>query len=121
MSENEDPNKLFKALAKLKGIRANIDPKRHDIHEKYVHEYNATVDEIASSINDDLGTFLVPDSEIKPRITGGNYMTGETKYSSDNWSEVQLLLTKLDSLINYLETLLGNQQPKQPFGFTDKT
>lgn len=113
---NDDPNRLFKALAKLRGIRANVDEKRHETQEKYVHEYNTTVSEIAQVLQDNLETFLVPGNEIRPKVVGYGPTTGK-RYSSDSWTETQLLLTKLDSLINYFEMLLGGEEPKRPAGF----
>lgn len=115
--KDDDPNKLFKALAKLRGIKANIRTDRHEVQEKYVHEYNDTVSHIASSLQDDLDTFIVPTSEIKPTML--SYIPGkETNYSSDKWCETQLLLTKLDSLISYMEMLLAREEPKKPMGFS---
>lgn len=114
---NDDPNIIFKALAKLKGIRTNIKEASHYTHEKYIHEYNATVSEIAGVLQDNLDTFLVPQTEIAPKITSISPSTG-TKYSSDRWGETQLLLTKLDSVIGYFEMLIGNKEPKSPMGFS---
>lgn len=120
MNQSSDPNKLFKALAKLKGIKGNVKADNHETQEKYVHEYNTTVQEISSSLNDNLNTFLVPSAEIRPKITGFSRSAGR-RYSEDKWTETQLLLTKVDSLIEYLEMLLSNQEPKPPFGFSSSS
>lgn len=114
--DNEDPNIIFKALAKLKGIRANVKEAAHYTQEKYINEYNATVMEIAKASQDNLDTFLVPQAEIIPKIVSRSPSTG-VKYSPDRWGETQLLLTKLDSITAYLEMLIGGREPKGPIGF----
>lgn len=114
--DRKDPNKLFKSLAKLKGIKANINVKSHTTQEKYVNEYNETVKSISESINDDLDTFLVPKKEIQPKVTSTS--PAGKRYSADKWTETQLFLTQVDSLIDYLEMLLEHREPKRPFGFS---
>ncbi len=117
MGNHEDPNQLFKSLAKLRSIKSNIDVGRHEIQEKYVHEYNETAKSISAVLSDDLSSFIVESEHIKPMMGSYNSLTREASYSSDKWCETQLVLTKLDGLLNYLEMLLSNQEPKPPIGF----
>ena len=113
----KDPNKLFKALARLNAIKSNLNASARYTHERYVDEYNETVDDIEGELKDNLDTFRIPFSEVNPKITSRSPSTGP-RYSSDSWTETQFFLTKIDGLINYMEMLLTNKEPKKPFGFS---
>ena len=112
---------IMRAYARLKSLKGNL-PKTTVLREKYVDEYSAVVSSLEKA-GYELSEFKIPSSEVKPRVTSSNYITGETTYSDYNTVERCYLLVKLDGLLSYFElhiaqvaepdrTVLGFKQPK---------
>lgn len=113
-----EEDKLKRIFAQLSAIKVNL-PEGYDINEKYIDTYNKLVDELASGMDESLNEFLVPNNELRHRITSGNYLTGETNYSEDRWCERGMFLMKLDSLMGYFTLTLQPvpQTPEHQLGF----
>jgi len=108
-------DKILRAYTRLVALKENL-LSRHDIHEKYIKDYHEIVDVLSSEAHTSLGEFRIPAHEIKPILTGGNYLTGEKFYSKDNYCERTLFLSKLDALLSYFQIKYLSKE-KQEIGF----
>ena len=113
-----DDRKWKLATAQFHAIRTNIPTL---IHENLVIEYHEALTAMASASGEDFDSFRIPQSEIKPRVTGGQVgfggNPGRTFYSKDNFCDVNLFKRKIDSLFRYLPALddaQANQDSNAP-------
>jgi len=108
-----DMERILRLYTRLKGLRDNL-PKGYETNEKYTNEYNSLVDALSTSSGSDLSEYKVPQSEIKPSVTG--VIGGVTQYSNDRWTERTLLLTKLDAILSYF-SIKYSSDSKHRIGF----
>ena len=114
MAENEQ-DVLARAFATLSSLRKNIN-QMGSVPETYVHEYHRVLDKL-ENIKIDVSEFRIPESEIKPKVTSINIISGETKYSSEKYVSEKYLLTKIDAILGYFE-IITSEKPRR-IGFTN--
>ena len=100
---------LARAHAKLVALRNNI-ADMHSVNETYVTEYHASLD-LLEGIGIDVSDFRISSSEIQPLLTSWNIYDGSKTYSSAKFVPKALILTKLDSVLIYLQDT-GSQKPR---------
>jgi hypothetical protein len=109
MSENKQ-DVLARAYAKLSALRKNIDQMadyRSKITETYVREFHYVLDSL-ESLAIDITEFRVPDSEVKPLITGSS-LEGGKRYSDDKYVDKSFILTKIDAILGYFEIITADK------------
>ena len=112
MEENKQ-DKLKRARATLSSLRENIPQMPSPIPAKYVHEFHTGLDKL-ESIGIDVSEFRIPDSEGKPRTVASQYVAGRKMWSSEVIGvEKSFLLTKLDKILSYLDSLTSDK-PEKP-------
>jgi hypothetical protein len=112
-----DIDKLYKSLAILKALKSNV-ASTSSVDEIYVTEFRNVLDKLRS-IGLQMDDFDVPGTEVKPRQTSIN-MFGVSTYSSEKYVDKYYLLTKIDSVLNYLNLLLEKRPPELGFSKPDK-
>ena len=111
MSQQE----LIEAYARLKALKSNL-PERSSVELKYVEEFHSILRLLTHTSGLDLSNFRVPDSELKPIVTGGNYITGTVDYSEDSYCQRAFLMMKIDGVLTFFE--IQSSQPKPKIGFS---
>jgi hypothetical protein len=110
-----DEREWRKALAEFQAMRGNIPGY---ISEAFVHDYHGILDRMARASEQDFDSFRVPQSELKPRVTGvrvaGRRSPGKTYYSNDNFCNSNLFQRKIDGLTAYLPTVEESMRQPQP-------
>lgn len=106
---------LVRAYAILSALRKNIEQLEYNVPEKYVHEFHNVLDKM-KGIGIDVSEFRIPDSEIAPRVTSFNRLTGERRCSEEKYVDRPLLLTKLDAILTYFE-IITSEKPRR-IGYT---
>lgn len=118
MTKNNQ-DELIRACTTLQSLRENIkEMKNPDIEETFVNEFHNALDKLASSTGKDVSDFRIPDSKIAPIRTdipvtypGEGHTTGGT-YSKEKYVDKPYLLTKIDSVLKYLE-IITSEKPKR--------
>ncbi|MCA9347357.1 hypothetical protein KC930_02120 [Candidatus Saccharibacteria bacterium] len=103
--------------ARLSALKENI-PK-NDVSEYYVDEFHDVLEEIMELGSDycDLEKLKVPHSHVK-RLTAAYYPDeDETVYTSEKYVERDILIGKIDAVLNYLR-LLAKPADRKRIGFT---
>ena len=111
MSQQE----LIEGYARLKALQSNL-PDRSSVEEKYVAEFHSILNLLIQTSGLDLSNFRIPDSELKPIVTGGNYRTGTVDYSDDNYCQQAFMMMKIDGVLTFFE--IQSPQPKPKIGFS---
>jgi hypothetical protein len=106
---------LAKLLARLTALKNNL-PK-HLVSRKYADEFNSILAELEKSSGEDLNEFKIPASEIQPRVTSFNMISGQKTYSFDSYCEREFLLMKIDGVLGYFTLLLQPTEIKNQMGF----
>jgi hypothetical protein len=74
-----------------------------------VAEYHAILRLLTDSSGEDFSSFQIPDSELKPRVTGwqvgSSRRPGSTFYSKENFCEYDLFERKIEALSHYLQAI----------------
>ena len=110
MAESNNQDILIRVYATLSSLRKNISQINYGIEEKYVNQYHEALDRL-QSIGIDVTEFRIPHSEVRPRSTGGSYITGETFYSEEKYIDKPVILIKLDAVLSYFEIITA-ERPK---------
>ena len=114
VKENQDA--FVRAFAMLSSLRKNIGQMTdYSILETYVREFHTVLDKLGTT-RVDVSEFRIPDSEVKPRETGGSYVTGERWYSEEKYVDKPYFLTKLDAILGYFE-IITSEKPRK-IGFS---
>jgi len=103
MSQQE----LVEAYARLKALKSNL-PDNSGVELKYVQEFHSILRLLTQTSGLDLGNFRVPDSELKPIVTVGNYGTVTN-------CQRAFLMMKIDGVLTFFE--IHSSQPKAKIGF----
>ena len=99
----DDPDVIARALAALRALRDNV-AQLGTVGEVYVTEYHDTLD-MLEGIGIDTAQFRVPASQVQ------FYPIGTAKFVPKH-----LLLTKLDTVLNYFQ-IIASEKPKK-IGFS---
>jgi len=112
---------LARAFKMLSSLRKNIDQMTDpNVPEKYVNEYHVVLDGL-KVIGMDLPEFHVPDSEVKPKVTGVSPVSyiggggGHVSYSKEKYVDKPFILTKLDAILGYFESITSEKPRKIGF------
>lgn len=120
MTANDSAGDIVaRAYARLVGLRKGLPDDKHvEVHERYVREFHSALDHL-QGLGFKMDDFRVPTSEIRPRVEGGNYLTGEVDYSRDNYVDRSLLVAKLEAVMTYFEISgpAAAEPPKRRLGF----
>ncbi len=103
----------LKAYTLLKSLRQNL-PETYEVSKDWVDDYHSILDSIETSTGQSLKEFRVPDSDIHPQVTGGNYVTGQVSYGKLVVYPSRLLL-KVDAVLSYY-TFQNSATEKPRFG-----
>jgi len=98
--ENDAEDRIIRLYSRLLALRRNV-PEEIQVHEKYGKEYNDAVDDFENELGTDLDEFRMPLREFKTIVAKKTPTT--TSYTKEKYLERAFLLTKLDSLIAYIE------------------
>ncbi len=116
MSKNSQ-DELVRAYATLSSLRKNTD-QIHDITPIYVNEFHSVLAKL-EGIGITVSEFRIPDSEIKPRPSSINSLTGEVSYTQERYVAKAYFLTKLDAILGYFE-IITSEKPKRIGFHTEK-
>ena len=116
MADSIEDN-IARAYARLVSLKSNLpgDP----VPETHVIEYHEALKHL-EDLAFDIGEFKIPSSMVKPIVTGGNYITGEVRYSDDKFVAHAYFKTKLDAVIGYFELKVqqrSNPESQREIGF----
>ena len=111
--EKNSRDELLRAYVLLKSLRNNID-QIGSVPEKYVNEYHTILEKIEKNVNITLTEFRIPEPEIKPQPRSFNPRSG-TVYSSEKYVARPFMLTKMDAVLGYFETITSSEPPKMGF------
>jgi len=112
MTDQKD--QILRALSLINGIKSNV-PKDTKLPERWVQEYHNALQKVETAMDADLADFRIEESDLAAVPVSSNVLTGETRYSGDRYCEKALLLQKVDSVLNYLNSLL--RPPEKKMGF----
>lgn len=106
-----DGDKLARAYARLKSLKTNLPPSQSRVVESYVTEFHGALDSLAQ-MGIDVAEFRVPQDQVRPplAITPGRNSAYTTRYVERN-----LLLVKVDAVLNYLEMIMTRESPRLGF------
>jgi hypothetical protein len=109
-----DEKEWQRALAEFRAMQGNIPGY---ISEGFVREYHGILDRMTTASGEDFESFRIPQSELKPRVTGfrpaGRRSPGATYYSKDNFCDSNLFQRKIDSLASYLPAIESTSHQMQ--------
>jgi hypothetical protein len=99
-----DEKKWRMAVAEFQAIRANVPGF---VGESFVNDYHLVLDKMASASEEDLDSFRIPTTELKPRVVSfqmGSFQggPGRRQYSKDNFCDSNLFQRRIDALSAYL-------------------
>ena len=106
--------KLLEAYTRLVSFKNNI-PIKGNFPEKYVTEYHDILHLLENTTGQDLAGFVVPDTEIKPRLSKISRIHGEKSYTSGRYCDRSVLLMKVDAVLLFFE--IQTQPVKPSIGF----
>jgi len=117
MPNNINVDKLVRAISLLTALRDSIKDasEYNDLSDSHVSEFHTRLSSI-TNIGIDVTEFLIPDSEVEPRVLSIG-PSGRT-YSTERYVRKSIFLTKLDGILNYLNYIL--KEPKRSAGFKPK-
>jgi hypothetical protein len=93
-------DKLAEVYAHLVSMQKNL-PSTFEVDEKYVRDFNSLVGMVEQDTSRKLDSFLVPASALHRERMGGNYITGEVRYSDRNVCITTDLKLKIDALLGF--------------------
>ena len=107
---------LFEAYSRLKSLRQNVP--NGPIRTQFVDEFHQILDSLEEASGTDLRNFRIPASEIRPVITGSNYVTRETYYSDKPYCDYNFFVMKVDGVLTMFELFVSSSSgAKTPIGF----
>ena len=113
-------DRIIRAYARLKALREALAAEpmdRRQFPAKYVREYHDALAHLTES-GFQTDEFRIPGEEVAPRVTGGNYLTGEVDYSADEYVDRSLFFAKLDAVLGYFDLVTAQpNMPKPLIGF----
>lgn len=107
---------LAKLLARLTALKNNL-PKNL-VERKYADEFNSVLTELEKNSGENLNEFKISASEIKPRVTSFNMLSGNRTYSAESYCDREFLLMKIDGVLGYFTLLLQPDEIKNQIGFS---
>ncbi|MBM4273631.1 MAG: hypothetical protein FJ134_04095 [Deltaproteobacteria bacterium] len=111
---------VIEAFSRLKSLRENIPT--HDVPTKFITEFHSILDILEQTSGGDLKNFRIPANEVRPIVTSWNYLTGEKKFSSENFCDHAYFKMKVDSVLMMFDILLTpSSDNKPPIGFNPNT
>ena len=109
--DTQDKRKL--AIAMLSALRRNVPEVSGNPAERFVSEYHAALD-ILEGIGLDTSPFRIPGSEVWPRRTSTNHVAGRSSYSDEKYVDKEFLLTRLDTVLDYLTQPVAAKEADAP-------
>lgn len=106
----------LKLLARLTALKNNL-PKDL-VEKKYADEFNTILTELEKSFNENLSEFMIPASEVQPRVTSWNMLSHNTTYSHESYCDREFLLMKIDGVLGYFTLLIQPEEIKSQIGFS---
>lgn len=107
-------DQLLRAYSTLVSLRDGV-PVRRDVHEKWVHQYNETIERLGDTLDLDLSEFLVPPAELQRSIVGYDPDTGGKTYREGLWCERSVLMQRINSVLTYFTGLQTGQETRIGF------
>jgi len=114
----ESQDAIIRAYATLKSLRSNIEQMAaYSIKETFVREFHSALDKLAG-IGIDVSEFRIPDSEIAPTRTANSVIqpgaghTNRGTYSKEKYVNKRYFLMKIDTVLNYFESITS-EKPKR--------
>ena len=106
-----DDRKLNVAWAKFEAFRNNIPSWPT---EEVAAEFNRIVTDLQDASGEDLTAFMIPDSELKPKIVSVSRATmrrpGRVNYSDKRYCDDNFLHRQIDGIVFYFQ---GLQSPPE--------
>jgi len=106
----EQQDLLKRVFARLSALRQNL-PKDTHVPIHWAEDYHAALQEL-ENLGIDIKEFRIPSDQFKQIRVGGNYVTGEVRYSRDYYVQRDFFMAKLDAVLVYFELSHGDRQPK---------
>ena len=115
----ENGNQLIfaKALSRLNALQENM-PTGHEVKEQYVAEFHSILDQLEGSSKISLQEFRVPANQVRPAVAGGNYVSGETFYTDENYCERDFLRMKVSAVLTLFTLVTETGNSKEQIGFS---
>lgn len=103
------------AISQFNALRSNIPTS---ISENLVNEYHEIVKSLELATAEDLSSFLIPETQLKPRVTSFRFATsrhpGNQTYSRDKFCDDDFFKRKIDALFQYLQTIERSMESRAP-------
>jgi hypothetical protein len=99
---------VIEAYSRLKSLRQNVPTG--SIETKFVEEFHQILELLEGASGTTLENFRIPASEIRPIVTGGNYLTGEQRYSNKPYCDYHFFVMKVDGVLTMFELLVSQGQ-----------
>ena len=100
---------VARVYARLSGLKESL-PEGRVISGRYVEEYHDALKPL-QALGLDVSEFMVPHADVRPIVSGGNYATGEVRYSKEPYVDRALLLAKLTAILTYFS--LGGEDRRR--------
>ncbi len=110
-----DEKKWRLSVVEFEAMHTNM-PLR--MSERFVSDYHGVLDKMADASEEDLDSFRIPASELKPRVESVQLEVlnspRKTNYSKDKYCDENLFRRKIDALARYLPSIEERiRQPKK--------
>jgi hypothetical protein len=104
---------LKEAYSRLRALKDNL-PNTYESDQTYVQEFHNILDILQKESGHNLGSFRVPESEMKRQSSGGNYISGEVYYTGRMVCPRTYLMMRIDGILNFFAI----SSPKTKIGFS---
>ena len=111
---------IIRSFARLESLKSNIPQEGSSVPEKYVNEYHDILKLLSKSTSIVLDEFFVPINQLKYKRIPVNIRSGEFKSSDERYCDRNLLMMKLDGIINYFTIKNSVDSGKLNIGFNLK-
>ena len=121
--EKNSQDEIIRAYTTLKSLRNNIEKMVNiNIAQSYIDDFHTALRRL-TDIGIDVIEYCIPDSEINPISKGGMRVIGpgdygkkpKIDYTKEKYVKKSYILTKIDSIIGYLEILISERPKRMGF------
>ncbi len=104
--------KVLEAFSRLKSLRKNVP--NQPVETRFVNEFHQVLALLEATSDVKLDSFKIPASEVRRISTGGNYLTGETRYSSEPYCDYAFFTMKVDGVLTMFDLLINQGSGDKP-------
>lgn len=115
---------LLRAHALISSLHANV-PNDYEVEQRWVEEFNSTLERLATSVGRDLEVFKVPTDALARSIGTRSTITEDmtdrdgtedVTYRDGLWCRREVLIHKVEAVLTYFTGIQTGQDRKIGFG-----